>query len=98
MSSLITSYTAQVVSSIGSYVPPLPRYSMSTHRVTREWGKVGFLQSLIYIIMVAIYVMVYLTYFLLPHSPPYGTCILWQTNYFISAATVVYREFNTNTY
>ena len=23
--------------------------------------------------MVAIYVMVYFTYFLLPHSPPYGT-------------------------
>ena len=37
-SSLITSYTSQVVSSIGSYVPPLPRYSMSTS----SGGTVGY--------------------------------------------------------
>ena len=37
-SSLITSYTSQVVSSIGSYVPPLPRYSMSTS-IDIPWGK-----------------------------------------------------------
>ena len=47
MSSLITSYTAQIVSSIGSYVPPLPRYSMSTDT---EQGGCGELSNVLRIL------------------------------------------------